>query len=118
MTGRVAEMPTLFLSVPKVRLVRHVTSLLPTHVGLRFAGELVLLACNRGRAYWPVASYLQAEVGLIRCHTVTLLQKEGFMYRKMAKVLLPLVVLAVIAAVTNGCVCSIPSITTPAVTIG
>ncbi len=40
------------------------------------------------------------------------------MYWKLARVLLPLAILAVIAAVTNGCVCSIPAMTTPAITIG
>ena len=40
------------------------------------------------------------------------------MYRKIAKVLLPLVVLAVIAALTIGSSCCTPSLTLPSFTIG
>ena len=42
------------------------------------------------------------------------------MYQKVAKALLPLAVLAAMAAVTIGCdsICTIPSITIPSITIG
>jgi hypothetical protein len=44
--------------------------------------------------------------------------KEGLMFRKVAKVLLPVVVLAAIALATLCMACCTPAITTPELIIG